>query len=58
MHQSTPLYLYIHNIKFVSQFDTLFMGMDPEYLVYTHPKLSRWLIAKAFSNLGHQNYFR
>ena len=38
-NQSTPLYLYIHNIKLVSQFDTPCMRLDLEYLVYTQPNL-------------------
>ena len=47
-HQSTPLYLYIQNIKLVSQFDTLCMGLDPEYLVYTHPNLKSMVDCQSF----------
>ena len=38
-HQSTPLYVYIQNIKLVSQFETICMGLDPENLVYTQPNV-------------------
>ena len=55
MHQSTPLYLYIQNIKLVSQFDTLCMGLDPEYLVYTQPNVKSMVDRL---NLGHHIYFR
>ena len=34
-YQSTPLYLYIQNIKLVCQSDTLCTGLDRENLVYT-----------------------
>ena len=33
-HQSTPLYLYIQNIKLVCQSDTPCTGLDRENLVY------------------------
>ena len=36
--------------KLVSQFDTLCMGLDPEYLVYTQPNIK--------SIVDHLNFFK
>ena len=38
-YQSTPLYLYIQNIKLVCQSDTLCTGLEWENLVYTQPNI-------------------
>ena len=47
-HQSSPLHLYIQNIKFVSQFDTLCMGLDPEYLLHTQPNIKSMVDCLSF----------
>ena len=38
-YQSTPLYLYIQNIKLVCQSDTLCTGLEWENLAYTQPNI-------------------
>ena len=39
-YQSTPLYLYIHNIKLVCKSDTLCAGLEREIVVYTQPNIN------------------
>ena len=57
-YQSTPFYLYIHNIKLVCKSGTLCAGLEREIVVYTNRISTRWSIALAFSNLRDQNYFK
>ena len=40
MYQSTPLYLYIHNIKLVCNSGTLCVGLEREIVVYTQPNIN------------------
>ena len=49
-YQSTPLYLYIQNIKLVSQFDTLCTGLEWENLVYIQPNTE--------SMVDHLSFFK
>ena len=49
-YQSTPLYLYIQNIKLVCQSDTLCTGLEWENLVYTQPNIK--------SMVNHLNFFK
>ena len=39
-YQSTPLYLYIHNIKLVCKSGTLCVGLEQEIVVYTQPNIN------------------
>ena len=39
-YQSTPLYLYIHNIKLVCKSGTLSTGLERENVVYTQPNIN------------------
>ena len=39
-YQSTPLYLYIHNIKLVCKSGTLCAGLEREIVVYTQPNIN------------------
>ena len=39
-YQSTPLYLYIHNIKLVCKSGTLCAGLERETVVYTQPHIN------------------
>ena len=58
-YQSTPLYLYIHNIKLVSNSAPLCAALEREIVVYTPYRIStRCSIALAFSNLRDQIYFK
>ena len=47
-HQSTPLYLYIHNIKLVCKSDTLCAGLEREIVVYTQPNINSMLNRLSF----------
>ena len=49
-YQSTPLYLYIQNIKLVCQSDTLCTGLEWENLVYTQPNTE--------SMVDHLSFFK
>ena len=48
-YQSTPLYLYIHNIKLVCKSGTLCAGLEREIVVYTQPNINSMLNRLSFS---------
>ena len=47
-YQSTPLYLYIHNIKLVCKSGKLCAGLEREIVVYTHPNINSMLNRLSF----------
>ena len=47
-YQSTPLYLYIHNIKLVCKSGTLCAGLEREIVVYTQPNINSMLNRLSF----------
>ena len=47
-YQSTPLYLYIHNIKLVCKSGTLCAGLEREIVVYTLPNINSMLNRLSF----------
>ena len=47
-YQSTPLYLYIHNIKLVCNYGTLCAGLEREIVVYTQPNINSMLNRLSF----------
>ena len=47
-YQSTPLYLYIHNIKLVCRSGTLCAGLEREIVVYTQPNINSMLNRLSF----------
>ena len=47
-YQSTPLYLYIHNIKLVCKSGTLCVGLEREIVVYTQPNINSMLNPLSF----------
>ena len=47
-YQSTPLYLYIHNIKLVCNSGTLCVGLGREIVVYTQPNINSMLNRLSF----------
>ena len=49
-YQSTPLYLYIHNIKLVCNSGTLCAGLEREIVVYTQPTIN--------SMVNHLSFFK
>ena len=57
-YQSTPLYLYIQNIKSVCDSGTVCAELEREHLITPNRILNRWSIALAFSNLRDQIYFK
>ena len=48
-YQSTPLYLYIHNIKLVCNSGTLCAGLEREIVVYTQPNINSMVNCLSFS---------
>ena len=47
-YQSTPLYLYIHNIKLVWNSGKLYAGLERETVVYTQPNINSMLNRRSF----------
>ena len=54
-YQSTPLYLYIHNIKLVCNSGTLCAGLEREIVVYTLPNINSMLNRLSFFKPSRPN---
>ena len=54
-YQSTPIYLYIHNIKLVCNSGTLCAGLEREIVVYTQPNINSMLNRLSFFKPSRPN---
>ena len=54
-YQSTPLYLYIHNIKLVCNSGTLCAGLEREIVVYTLPNINSMVNRLSFFKPSRPN---